>query len=352
MMSMPLPIYGEAWLCSFPFWVFVDTTDPCTILEVPIEDRVHRFYPLFRSGEANFQPMPYINGDTIPFLQDPPPGLVKPLKRMAAIPALGTDARGEAAITLTLGPEWSEKPAIFPTDSLRLDIQGTHDAVPEYPNYIAGKLMEQLRWLTGQWWITRSTAGLLGYIRNSFGVDENGLPLTDPDGLSCTRTVTGFEIPVTGQLWAQAIDRLEAEQPPPEYDLLILDAHYFLSIGDYRRAVLDAVTGCEQARNIAIERIYRSRSGEAFRKGRLIKSDNLPDSLDHDLSRFIGRSYAREFPARHQGLATLWDCRGRVAHGGVASIRVEDGWLPLDEQTTTRLVEAARHCASWLDALS
>ncbi len=344
--------FGEAWLCSFPFWIVVDTTDSFDVREITLHERLHRFYPLFRSGPANFQPMPYIAEDAIPFQQDPHPRLVEPLKRMASIPKLGIDAAGQTAFTVALGPLWTDAPTPFPMDSLRIDIEGTHEAVPEYPNAVATSLMEQIRWRTRQWWITRSTAGLQGYVRNSFAVDQTGLPQGDPDGLCAGQTVTGFELPLSNEMWHESIDALAAQNQPPEYDILALDAHYFLSIGDFRRAVIDAVTACEHARDRTFERLYSARVGSQYKRGRVIKSESLPDTVDKDLLRLNRRSYAAEHADMFAVVRDLWDSRGRVAHGGPATLRTNGALVPLNADSTSRLVKGARHLIEWLTALA
>ena len=152
--------FGTALLCTFPFWLYVDTTSPPVVQEVEIERRLVRFYAPIRTGAANFMGMPHIHPGAVPFL--PQTGIpVTPESKVIQLttyPNLGVDAQGKAGMTVVWGDPWQEPPVLFPMDSLRLVIQ---------------------------------------------------------------RTVIGFEKPIDAVTWADSVAALGAGDLTPEYDLLL-----------------------------------------------------------------------------------------------------------------------------------
>ncbi len=150
--------------------------------------------------------------------------------------------------------EFEQFPSIMPMDSLRIDLLSREENKDQIVHSSVSKLIQLIRHKTKQWWMEHhNTASLL---RANFDILKNGFPLEKPWSNAMGRTVTGDEIPIDEAIWEESINDLEQEKVSPLYALLNLDARYFAAISDFRRAVLDAVIACEQARDIHFERLW------------------------------------------------------------------------------------------------
>lgn len=318
-----------------------------------VHGRWVRFYPPFRSAEANELPMPHIVPTQVPLPERPTRIFADDPKlfRMAGVPLLGSDDNGQTRIVVALGPAWTERPAPFPMDSIRVDIEGTFDSTPEYPQFLIDQFLGVLRHCTRQWWLGHSIHGLVGYVRGGFGVDSSGNPLTEPDGFAGTRTVYGFEQPLTGKMWQDAIARMSDDYEPPEEDVLLLDAYYHLATGDLRRCVIDAATASEQAKDRAFESIWRRRSKEVYKRGRLITGYEIPQHVSADMQRAVGRSFEIDHPDSFEWLEHLWDARGSIAHGGRLHFRSSGAEIRVNGANARSMVRAAEVCLAWLAQL-
>lgn len=354
-MSHPQPV-GTSLLYSFSYWVLVDTAALPSIKEVTINGLKIRFYPLFRSGVANFIPMPPINPHQIPFS----PGISvsfapeSTLSTMAAIPVLGLSAHGTASVHLQFVPEWTVPLKIFPMDSLRVDVFGTdEDTAENVGNELVSRFVQLLRCRSRQWWIEQAADA--GNLRGRFSVLENGIPLVgQPIIRGRGGTVGGDEKAVDDAMWQLTIDELERGVIAPLYDLLVLDARYFAITLNIRRSVLDAAVACEQARDVHFERLWNSKTGGlAYKRGRVISGNNLLDHLSKDLLKLTNNShsYEKEHPAEFAIIKNLWDSRGNVAHGRPAQY-IEAGIShSVDGRKAVEFAKTAEHCVRWLESL-
>lgn len=228
--------FGEAWLYSFPFWIIVDTDNPPQIAEAEVDSVFIRAYPPFRSGTPTSMPMPGIDPHAIPWMEGSTRLQIPPdskMLRMTYIPQLVT-ADGKAANVIVLDDtSLNYKSPEFPVDSLRLDVEKSWEAVPDFRLSVVLRLLQNLRVISGQWWIGRSTDTLLGYLRNFFEIDNTGSALGRPSAFLAARTTYGFERPINGQIWSEAIDLLSRGDLARASRLLLLDSYYHAASKDF-----------------------------------------------------------------------------------------------------------------------
>ncbi len=271
---------GTALLYTFPFLIYVDSRSLIKAKEVVIGDTTIRIYPFFRSGKANFIPMPSINVENIPFID----GLnIKPNKNLsiptlAAIPSLERDIDGNLNMLICFKEEFERSLDIMPMDSLRIDLLSREKNKDQIVHNSVSKLIQLIRHKTKQWWIEHHTTASL--LRANFPILRNGFPIETPWSNAMGRTVAGDEVPIDEAIWKETINDLEQEKASPLYALLNLDARYFAAISDFRRAVLDAVIACEQARDVHFERLWSMKAaGVPFKINRVLSGVNLPTHL-------------------------------------------------------------------------
>jgi hypothetical protein len=346
---------SNAWLFSFPFWIIVDTEAAPQTMEVSIGDCFVRAYPPFRSAPANFPYAPPIDKQAVPFDQ----GLkvrVEPGDKMLTLAS--TPTLGPTPGTLLMwGEDWGERPRNFPMDSFRIDVisaqPGTAKAHQELVEDLMFRLLRLLRWKSGQWWILRSVQPLMGFVRNDFPIDRNGvfLPNDIPSPHSRAHPGYGFERPITQEMWQAVLGFWRSSSSPPEADLILLDAYYFVATAEIRRAVVDAATACEVAKDEFFERRWREQSSEPFRRGRMLRGYDLPDHIDVQMQRWIRRSYRVDHPQHFVSIQNLWDARGNVAHGGPLTYRTNKTQTEVTRDEAIRLCDAVRHCVGWLQGL-
>lgn len=248
---------GESFLFSFPFWVFVNLKDPPKIVELKKPGSLIRVYPPFRSGPANFLPMPSINPNEIPFL----PGIEvsSPKNHKFLTPASFPNLDKKKGLKICWDEEFEEGIQNFPMDSIRIDIIKKEDDL-DSSNIIRKwmrQLLDNLRFFSLQWWIGRSTDGIQGLLRNTFPCNEKGVPLENPVGFVSAYAPEKDIIPIGKDLWDAAIRMLETESVPKNHLLILQDAQYFSSMGDYKRAILDLAICCEESKDLAFERIWK-----------------------------------------------------------------------------------------------
>jgi hypothetical protein len=341
---------AESYLFTYPYWIFIDTQDaPVDAEEIRIEEILVRIYPPFRSGAANFIPMPAVDAQAIPF----PPGVNQPhiapgflIPTMVALPQPGLTDR----LMTVWGLNWTEQPRLYPRDSVRIDVVGREDS--NLARALSLSLMEYLRWRSGQWWITRSVDGLVGYIRASFPISDNGAALELPAKYTSGRTPRGTEAPITSGMWATAINNLRAQTVIPLHETLTLDAIYFEAVGDLRRSVLDGAAACEHAKDRAFERLWPGYGdGGTYKRGKVMKKYDVGKHISRDLDQFIHRSYAREHPDHFAVIENLWDARGNITHSGQVIYRRNGDVIQVDSEKVKEFILSAEHCISWLEAL-
>lgn len=353
-MSSQLPD-AMALLYSFPYWLLVDTEAAPSIREIIVNGVTLRFYPLFRSGLANFIPMPPIDPYAIPFPSGMSPSLPSGinLPTLAAIPHLELDVHGKASMTLQNSPEWDKRPKIFPMDSMRVDVWGDNsNTAYDLALGEVRKLLQLLRCGSRQWWIEHTVAA--GELRNVLPINRDGsLGGVGSSSRVLGGTVRGDERAIDEALWQKSLTDLENGVTAPLYDLLVLDAQFWGVNNEDRRAVLDAAIACEQARDTHLERLWNAKAtGIPYKASRVITGNNLPNHLSSDMERFIARSYEKEHPSEFAIVKELWDARGNIAHGRPNQYVGTDGKLTLiDIEKVKEFIKTAEHCLRWLESL-
>lgn len=345
-------VQGRSFTYSFPFWIFVDCSEPLTVKEFQVQSFLVRVYPLFRSGPANFLPMPHINATAIPFIPGTRPDIdpkYRP-RAMAAIPLLISNRRTKPGMLLCWAEEWQDRPDPFPMDSIRIDIMASEKQSIVAQEMLL-RLLRLLRIHSNQWWIGHSVHGLAGYLRNEFDIGPSGEALGLPDGRAEGRAVSGDERSVDRSLWERALAEVEAGTTIRVYNELVLDARYYASVGDFRRAVIDLAMGCEQAKDQAFERLWTAANpGATFRRGRVMSGSDFTKHIDRDLGKF-GCSYRRIYPLFFDTIAELWDARGNIAHGREPVFRRAGREVVVDDAIFTGFASVVSHCIHWLDSL-
>jgi hypothetical protein len=330
---------GTSYLYTFPFWVYLDPASPPEILSSHLRDYSFRLYPPFRSGPANFTTMPEVAPLNIPFVSGQRPDIGPDLKipSQVLIPDLVRREGGRRAAMLVTGSEWNKLTETPPADSLRVDVWRAPNT-QQIADRLVQRLISLLRWRSRQWWVGRSIDAWLGYRRCTFPISEDGSPLSGPEPHaqlnvigSNILTVIGDERPVDRAIWESVSNDLASSNDSPSHIIYLLDARYFTFRGDLRRGILDMVVACEQARDLAFERLRRK-----------VRGTDLLSHITDELKRVGGRSYEEEHPSDYQWVRKLWITRGNIAHGRPTA---------LDDLTAFQFLRAAEQCVQWLDGV-
>ena len=346
---------GMAFVYTFPFWLFIKDSvqDAPDVKDIIISGTRIRLYPPFRSGPANFIPMPYVDPSKIPFLPGARPETAKDYKliSLSAIPGLVSKPGDKPSVHLVWGDTWKDKaPEPFPMDSIRIDVIGGQEI-----HYLAHttlhRLLSILRCRSRQWWIGHSVHGLVGSLRNTFNITGTGAPVGIPEGATQAHTVYGNEQAIDHDLWQTTVRDLEAGVKPPLYDEVLLDGAYFASISDVRRSVFETANACEQAKEVTFVRLWSKKFPKIkYRRGKVLRDYNLPKHLDRSMKSFCP-SYKEEHPDMFKTIEELWYSRGSVAHGGQAEYCRGDKTFVVDEKKAAEFVSVGLHCIRWLEAL-
>ena len=339
--------------------ILIDTRDPPQLSVIDIGRTRVRIYPPFRSGPANWLSTPPVRAFEIPYLPGKKPTHLvddgSTLISMAAVPGLNVPGLQDTAVQLQMSPNWEKGrcPIIFPMDSLRVDFPPQTAGMIEVvdPMALCNRLMGHVRSFSRQWWITRSSDALHGWRRNEFVIDEFGIPQGSPYAHVQGHSPGGFELPVSRQIWEDAVLASEAGEEPPVVDQLMMDAEYFRATTDYRRMVLDAAAACEITKDDAFEQLRLRNNVTAYKRGKVQRTYDLPRNLDPDLLAIAGKSLKTVLPEIFLAVENLWDARGNVAHGESAYYRSNGGKVTLDATNSVVLLAAIRTCVRWLKAL-
>lgn len=346
-MNQPAPNKpdGCAYLFTFPFWVFVDRTVGFGTGTATTGQNGLRFYPLFRSGPANFSPMPAIARGAVPFEPGAKPAQPLAIFHIAILPLLKAD--GGPGMRAEWSEKWIDPPNMFPMDSLRLDVIGpAHEKFS--PGALVRRLLEHLRLRTRQWWILRSAEGLVGYERCRFGIAANGAPVGgNPENLSGVRIPFGFEVGLTNESWMASIEDAVREVPVPLYEMSLLDAFHATAIKDLRSAVIHAANALEQGVDVRCSSLWPGKFGKKFREG-FLTGKNATVHISNEMLRYFGRSFKEDCPGPFHELEKLWSARNSVAHGGSAEFRDGTQRRIVDASGAETMVRAVRTCLKWL----
>lgn len=345
---------GQALLYSFPFWILCEKTNEFCVEEIEIHGTLIRVYPPFRSGKPNFTPMPPIAPNAIPFCKGQAPNIDPNFKLINISVLPGLRNRGKPSyLKLVWGEEWDDIPEVMPMDSLRIDIlnQGDETKNKLASEYVS-RLLSRLRNESNQWWIDRSVASILGNLRASFKISNEGAALEVPYGHSSGRSPFGFERLITNELWNKSIFFAKESQEHHEEDVLVLDAYFLTATGDLRRAILDAATAAEMGKDRAFERIWKKKNkGKKFRRGKILSGYELPIHLNYDLEKLAGVSFAKTHPKDAILIERLWKLRGKVAHGLPLTFSSAKGTVKLEDEAMAEMISAVRILNTWLVSL-
>jgi len=346
-------VRARSYLFTYPFWIVVDRQSPPAIAEVNAGGYLLRLYPPFRSGPANFIPMPAVNPHAIPFIPGTKPEInptFTHVPTLAAVSGLTPGGQGGVPLRFAWGADWGDLADVrdFPMDSLRVDIVGPNEldesVADEAAKEASDRLTGLLRWRSRQWWIGRSVDALAGYLRVRFSALEDGTPtenLQDAYKYTSARTARGDELAVTADLWDTVVRNLRANRSIPTHELLLMDAIYFEAIRDIRRSVLDCAAACELVKDA----VYG-------RKGWTKASYDLPKQIGENLQRFLsGRSYETDHPEHFAMIDHLWDARGNITHSGRVEYRQAGKVVQVDSTNAKEFIRSAEHCVAWLEGL-
>ncbi len=344
---------GTSFLFSFPFWIFVNRDSSLSIQKFHFSGANIRIYPPFRSGQANFIPMPYIDPHAIPFRAGEEIEFAPDFRILSVTTIPGLDSEGRPTAFAVWESDWQCPPRAFPMDSLRLDVYAGSNAA-RVSMEVRNQLMSLLRWRSRQWWINRSVDALLGQLRNTFPVTPRGRPLDQPEGESQFRTFHGDEQIIDEHLWLQVINDIRNGIQVPAEEMLLLDAKFYMNSGDVRRAVLDAAGACEIAKDEAFERLWpKYGTGKQYRRGRVTqaKGYDLDRHISSGMKEYAGRSYADEQPTMFKAIEDLWNARGNIAHGHENVFYRNGKRYVVNQEVALKFAIAVEDCVHWLQAL-
>lgn len=348
-----------ACLFTFPFVIHVDSRAQFEGREIAFQGGRARIYPLFRSAPANWIPMPKVAIRSVPF----PSSFTVPTLRsgpeyfecLSVLPAPDGFSPSGVAIQAIAGDEGGPTSPTQPRkDSLRIDFVpgSTLRAAEQDLHTLANLLMANLRSITKQWWISRSSDVLVGWMRNQMAIDVSGAPLNVPEIMvSRGMSPSGFERTLDAKMWGKALDAISSNLEPPLYKELLLDSTYHLASKDYRRVVLDCAGACEMVKDALFERIWHTLHKGTFRKSRVFKGYDLPVHVDRDLKALCDLSFALADPSSYQEIENLWDARGNVAHGQRPYYRRDNISFELDNPKCAKLINASWIFCEWANEL-
>jgi hypothetical protein len=305
---------GDAYLFSFPFWLYVDRRDALGTCDASFGPNLIRFYPPFRSAPANFSPIPGLVSSTIPFEPGAAPSRPLAIVNVAVLPLLEAD--GGPGSIIRGSPKWDKPPAIFPMDSIRIDVVGPMSAKFSTQPLLL-RLLSHLRLRTRQWWILRSAAVLLSYDRARFDIAENGAAIgAEFSNRSYGRIPFGFETGISNPIWMNCVEAAVRELEVPLYEMSLLDAFYFVAANDIRTAVMHAAAALEQAISENFTRLWIRKGPKKFRRG-FLTGRTATVHISTDMDKYFARSFSREFPRAFEQLEKLWRVRVGAGLAGV-----------------------------------
>lgn len=349
----PFKTSGEAFIYTFPFLIYQDTACQFEPKEISFNEKDIRIYPFFRSGKANFLPMPHTDKNLIPFaagVNGKFPSNI-PITSASAIPSLERDENGKFQMILCFTEKFDKVPKIMPMDSLRINILGNNKFNKDISNSCSLQLIRSIRHKTKQWWLEHHTYAY--QLKVSFPILKNGFPVDEPWSQAKGRTIAGDEIPLDNKIWGEVMSDLEEGKINPLYFTLLLDARFFLATADLRRAILDATIACEQARDVHFERLWQINKPSAYRTGKALTGNNLPTHLSKNLLNVTNNkhSYEAEYPDNYEIIKDLWNTRGEIAHGRRLQYYKQNILHTVNEVKTKEFIKCAEHCISWLENL-
>lgn len=250
-----------------------------------------------------------------PFSNDPPGAAGIGQVRINRIPRLQNSAppHTNAPMVKRIELRHSKWQDSNKADALRLDWYS--EDRPDDLAMFVDRLLELLRFLSLQWWITRDRRFDEGYLKNSFSINEVGERLDGVTVMAKMYGGMGVEQTITRDVFeASAIHAARGCRAPISI-LTLCDALYFHAIGETRRQFVEAAVACEMLFLNEFLRVAVTAGMEEKSARKLVKKLKFEDMLDFGLQELVGRSFADSNPEQYEWLKALWVGRGNVAHG-------------------------------------
>jgi hypothetical protein len=231
-------------------------------------------------------------------------------------------------------------------DSLRIDVIGTTADEIDL-DAIVRRLLQRLRLVTRQWWITRINGGRRNYERNQFPIDKNGAALSrSAEARQHVRIPFGFESGINDAIWTSCVEEAVRGVETAIAEMSVLDAFYFVAEDDQRNAIMYGCWALEQVVEAEFARLWpRHGHRQTFRRGVLTGHD-ATTHIDVDARKYFGRSFADEFPKNFEKLSLLWRARNVVAHGGSGG--AYRAIITMGTEELEKVIRAVKVAVRWL----
>lgn len=217
----------------------------------------------------------------------------------------------------------------------------------------AERLIELLRWRTGQSWV-----GLGGH-RSSHSYHYSWAPeggrgaLVGQDQLKVIGdTPVGLVQPredyklVDEEIWRQVAQDLSSEVKPELQEKLLLDAHYFLHAGNQRRCTLESAIACELYGRRRIGELASGPDDPVLKE--ILKPGNFVERYMHLAPYYLkSRSLKDEDGDLWRRVKELFKARNDVAH----ALEDDPDELDADKELGKSHLKAAYDTISWLASI-
>jgi hypothetical protein len=321
---------GTACLFLFPFDVFHHAEGPA--IETVYQGHRIRVYPPFSNEPDGQLPHVQVRLECVPRLPNtaPPHVQAPPLHGMRVRANFGNNA--------------------VRADALRVDLLGTVGPGTAV-SYVDG-LLELVRMLTLQWWITRDRRFDETYLRNSFSINELGERLDGVAVQAVTAGQIGVERPLSRAVFEGVVEAAAGGKRSPMSLSMVCDCFYFFVGRDLRRFVVEAAIACE---TVLTEHARQHAASLGVTRGlikRELEKAHFQDRLDRGCKRVFGRSFSEDQPDAAGWLQALWIGRNHVAHGKALVIRHSGRSLTPGHTEYVAMVQAVVSLFEWITQFS
>jgi hypothetical protein len=322
---------GASYLFLFPFDIYVasDLTEvQSSFVDQLTPNRTEiRLYPPFLNTGTGEHFIEQIELSAVPS----PPGVVAPDHNKVRMKSWG------------LSREFGR-----PANAMRIDLFPDREAT--FANIIMNQFLGLARWWTLQWWIKRDRRHSEAYLRNWFAINEASERLSGVHAYSSLYGFLGFERPLSLDMFRSIRGNITNGRESPLSRELFLDAVYFHSLGEVRRALLELAISAESAvaEMFTEMALKREVSGSALKK--VLRLD-FGDRLARGAKQLFGRSFADERPDEHEWVLRAWFSRGNVAHALEPKVKMPDGVRLVNHADVVRMIGAILELFKWLEGL-
>lgn len=343
---------GYTYIYTLPYWIFTEDDDKWEVIGIDYNNYVYRVYRPYRHDKLPFLNTPTeIHTKQIPGFESAQNTTFDP--SFYGLPTIGDPLKKQLIYP---GHENKLDPKLLPKDSIRIDVLPKTGEMfqPVEADRFINNLMELVRWKTKQWWITRSSHGICRVGAFPFPIDRNSVPVKDkvrPFKPFTAIPLYGDEANLSDSIWKECLASacLDNEQVPV-YEMLLLEARYFLASGDIRQATLEASSAVDICKEIIFQRLWCANNpGKSYgdsKRNKLLRNWDYPRHLDVKFSNHFRRSYRQENPQEWSEINYLYEARNNIAHGGPNQY----GQPPVvvNEKVCRGFVMASTHCMGWL----